>query len=53
MQLESGVRSLLTPSATIRSEITKSNVTNALGYAPTYELISDLEPTSDFWMQPY
>lgn len=40
-------------SATIRSEITQDNITTALGYTPTYELISDSEPSSDFWLQEY
>lgn len=44
-------------SETIRSEITKENVTNALGYVPAYEIISNEEPTNqnigDFWLQEY
>lgn len=37
----------------IRSEITSKNVTDALGYIPSYEIISDAEPVSDFWLQEY
>lgn len=37
----------------IRDEITKENVSNALGYIPTNEIITDSEPTSDFWLQEY
>ena len=43
----------------IRNEITKDNVTNALGYTPSYEVISETEPEpttqniGDFWLQVY
>lgn len=43
----------------IRNEITKDNVTNALGYTPSYEVISETEPEpttqniGDFWLQAY
>lgn len=50
-------------SATIRSEITSSNISNALGFSPisqndtTTELVSETEPTAqlvgDSWLLPY